>query len=369
VIITPDNGYALVGETYSFGAGNNDVWLIKTDSMGDTLWTRTYGGSNADFGKSIKQTYDGGFIIAGGTESFGVGESDVYVIKTDSLGDTLWTKTYGGNSTDFGNDVIQTSDTGYLVVGTTESMGAGAKDGYFFKTNNNGNTIWALTFGATDDDEAKSAIEVSVGEYAILGYEKKIGGFGKDFYIYFVNFAGWFQFGPSYGSFGDEEGFLINKTRDGGIIMVGTTDSYDVSLTDVLIIKTDSIGLDFNGDTITISTPVAAYNDTSLIPFTSIKDLFPVQQNSIRIYPNPFANSTTINVSAIIDNYIVVNFILYDLLGQKVQIINNIKTSKFQLFRGDLSDGIYFYEIFINSNIGHNPINPILKGKIILTSD
>jgi len=94
---TTDGGYILVGETWSFGAGNEDIYLIKTDANGDTLWTRTYGGTVRDEGWAVRQTTDGGYIVAGYTQSFGAGWDNVYLIKTNSNGDTLWTKTYGGS--------------------------------------------------------------------------------------------------------------------------------------------------------------------------------------------------------------------------------------------------------------------------------
>src|ERR1039457_2751089 len=97
VIQTYDGGYAITG---TIGTNNYDVFLVKTDSFGDTLWTKSYGGIHADYGYSIIQTNDSGYIIVGSTESF---DADVYVIRTDSLGDTLWTRIYGGGSDDEAN--------------------------------------------------------------------------------------------------------------------------------------------------------------------------------------------------------------------------------------------------------------------------
>ena len=125
---TLDGSYILAGYTTSFGAGGEDVYLIKTDANGDTLWTRTYGGASYDRGFAIRQTNDNGFIIVGMTYSFGSGQGDVYLIKTDSLGNQLWTQTYGGDSVDYGTSVQQTSDNGYVVVGKTMSFGEGEYD-------------------------------------------------------------------------------------------------------------------------------------------------------------------------------------------------------------------------------------------------
>jgi hypothetical protein len=137
-MLTLDGGFIITGITNSVGAGGYDVYLVKTDSLGDTLWSRTYGGTGDDEGMSVKQTLDGGYIIVGWTNSFGAGDYDIYLIRTDSLGDTLWTRTYGGVFNDGGYSVQQTTDGGYIIAGYTNSFGAGGFDVYLIKTDANG---------------------------------------------------------------------------------------------------------------------------------------------------------------------------------------------------------------------------------------
>jgi len=138
---TRDGGYIIAGRTKSFGAGGWDVYLIKTDSLGDTLWTRTYGGTDSDFGFSVQQTKDGGYIIAGGTRSFGAGWYSLYLIRTNASGAILWTRISGYPGSDFGFYVQQTRDGGYIIAGRTSSFGAGSDDFYLIKTNSSGTVV------------------------------------------------------------------------------------------------------------------------------------------------------------------------------------------------------------------------------------
>jgi hypothetical protein len=137
---TSDEGYIITGATYSFGSGSDDVYLIKTDSLGDTLWTRTYGDTSEDRGYAVQVTQDKGYIIAGRTSSFGAGSYDVYLIKTDSLGGILWTKTYGFSSGDVGYSVQETRDGGFIVAGCTRCF-SNSSDLYLIKTDSLGDTL------------------------------------------------------------------------------------------------------------------------------------------------------------------------------------------------------------------------------------
>ena len=129
---TIDEGFIVGASTASFGEGYSDFWLVKTDSSGDTLWTRTFGGWLVDFGYSALQTQDSGYVIAGTGGSFG-GGPDVYVVKTDAYGDTLWTKVIGRNGSDIGTQIIETKSGGFVIVGDTYYHSHGAKDAYVIK--------------------------------------------------------------------------------------------------------------------------------------------------------------------------------------------------------------------------------------------
>ena len=133
VIQTADGGYALVGETSSFGAGTYDVWLVKTDANGNMQWSKTYGGTNIDDGTSLVQTSDEGYAVACRQYSLGAGNGDFWLIKSDSLGNVEWDMTFGEKDTDLSFSVIVTQDGGYAVAGSTSSFGAGAEDVWLIK--------------------------------------------------------------------------------------------------------------------------------------------------------------------------------------------------------------------------------------------
>ena len=125
---TTDGGYILGGYTSSYGAGGYDFWLVKTDANGDSLWSRTFGGSNHDYCSSVQQTTDGGYILGGITESYGAGNYDFWLVRADANGDTLWTRTFGGYYEERCYSIQQTTDGGYILGGRTSSYGAGGWD-------------------------------------------------------------------------------------------------------------------------------------------------------------------------------------------------------------------------------------------------
>jgi hypothetical protein len=242
---TTDGGYIIVGETRSFGAGATDIYLVKTDSNADTLWTRTIGGTGYDMGYSVEQTSDGGYIVAGVTTSFGAGRRDVYLVKTGANGDTSWAETYGGRNDDSGSLVRQTMDGEYVIVGTTYSFGSGGADVYFLRVAANGDTVWTKTYGGTDSEAGWWFQKTSDGGYIIVGQTMSFGSGDKDVYLIKTDQDGEPLWTRAYGGRADDRGFWVGQTPDEGYLITGWTMSFGAGGQDIYIIKTDA-----NGDTL-----------------------------------------------------------------------------------------------------------------------
>jgi hypothetical protein len=242
LIQTSDGGYVIAGYTYSFGAGERDVYVVKLDANGNLQWTKTIGGPKDDWGCSLIQTSDGGYAIAGTTSSFGAGGEDVYVVKLDANGNLQWTKTIGGEKTDGGLSLIQTSDGGYAIAGTTSSFGAGWADVYVVKLDANGNLQWTKTIGGPGYDWGHSLIQTSDGGYAIAGETNSFGAGEGDVYVVKLDAKGNLQWTKTIGGPGYDWGESLIQTSDGGYAIAGITNSFGAGRWDVYVVKLDANG-------------------------------------------------------------------------------------------------------------------------------
>jgi hypothetical protein len=240
---TTDGGYIVAGYTKSFGAGDRDVWLIKTDAWGDTLWTKTFGGSGSDWGESVQQTTDGGYIVAGVADFNGwMDGGNVWLIKTDASGDTLWTKTFGGSYYSVGTSVQQTFDGGFIITGWIYFGAGDFADVWLIKTNASGDTLWSKTFGGSIWDKGYSVQETIDGGYIVAGYTESFGPGGYDVYLIKTDASGDTLWTKTFGGSNEDWGNSVQQTIDGGYIVAGYTWSFGAGYADVWLIKTDASG-------------------------------------------------------------------------------------------------------------------------------
>jgi hypothetical protein len=246
---TTDGGYVLVGQSKSFGAGSYDIWLLKLDADGDTLWTRTYGGFEYDVGIHVEQTDDGGYILGGYTRSVGAGGFDAYLVKTDEAGEVDWTCVWGDSLDETVSCVTQTTDGGYIVSGNTQSFGPnGFMDAFLMKVEEGGDMEWVRIYGGDPTDFGRYVIQTPDEGYLLSGFCTKLlqDQDVRSVWLVKTDETGDTLWTRAYDvSDGYDLGQEIKATSDGGYIVAGWA---EVSLGvdyDVLLLK-----LDANGDSL-----------------------------------------------------------------------------------------------------------------------
>ncbi|WP_139001488.1 hypothetical protein [Hyunsoonleella aestuarii] len=277
IIQTSDNGFALIGFSFSndgnvtSNAGIQDFWLIKLDTSGDISWEKSFGFSGLDRGISIIETNDNGYLLIGEldvTASGGEGNSkyftskghaggDYWAIKLDSYGNKQWSKFYGGTFTDTPNDVVQTIDNNYIIVGSSDSVDVditnnkGSYDFWVIKISETGSLIWEKSFGGTEIDKAYGITTTNDGNYLIIGDTRSSdqdvsNNYGAaDLWLIKITPNGDLLWDKSLGGSNFDSGSAISKTHDGSFILSGNSRSSNGNLTenegqnDAWIIKID----------------------------------------------------------------------------------------------------------------------------------
>jgi len=235
---TSDNGYIIAGFTTSFGAGFEDVYLMKTDASGESLWTKTYGGVGYEVGNCVQLTADGGYIIVGTTTSVG-DSAQVYLIKTDASGDTLWTRVYGRPGYAYGYSVEQTRDSGYIVAGSSMTNGS-SYQAYLIKTDASGDTLWTRTYGGPNNDPVYSVQQTADSGYIAAGTTNSFGN-SVQYYVVKTDASGDTLWTRTYGGTSDEVGYFVRQTADGGYVVTGSSNSFGDNR-QVYLVRTDSDG-------------------------------------------------------------------------------------------------------------------------------
>jgi hypothetical protein len=226
MIQTSDGGYALVGYTNSFGAGGYDFWLVKTDAYGNMEWNKTYGGEGNEQAYALVETSDGGYALAGLTKSFGDGDDDFWLVKTDEYGNMEWTITHGsGEGIDIAYALVQTSDGGYALAGSTTTFSVGEKKMWLVKTDANGSMEWNIRYGMDLGSEAHALVQTSDGGYALAGiYETEL--WGIESWLIKTHANGTTNWQKTFRGDGREVLHALVETSDGGLILAGETDSF-----------------------------------------------------------------------------------------------------------------------------------------------
>lgn len=239
---TSDGGYIIAGYTYSYGAGNSDMWLVKTDSSGVEQWNAEAGGTGIEVARDVRETSDGGFIAAGFTEVAGTGLSDFMLVKFSSSGAIQWQKTFGGSMRDQAYSVIQTSDGGFAMAGLTESYGSGQADLWVVKTNSSGSQSWTALSGGAYYDGATSIAQTSDGGYIVTGYIESASN-KEDMALLKLSSTGAKQWQQTFGGADRDYGNSVAQTTDGGYIIAGHTRSTGAGEEDAWVVKTNSSGV------------------------------------------------------------------------------------------------------------------------------
>jgi hypothetical protein len=261
---TLDNGYIITGSTSSFGQGNTDVYLLKLDSMGQKKFEKSFGGYSNEIGKSIVQLSDSSFVMLGYTSSFGIGGYDVFLVCADKNGNLLWQKTIGGSDWDFAYGFDITADGGFIIAGSTYSFGYGNADGYVIKTDNVGNVIWSKTYGGNKDDEFKSVVTTNDGNYALTGYTKSYNDSLGDVWIFKIGMNGDSLWSKYYGGNKADIGNSIMQDNSSNIFVSGGTKSQSTAGNSETFIATfDPLSGTLGYNYIDPSTGEEYYNDVT----------------------------------------------------------------------------------------------------------
>jgi|WetSurMetagenome_2_1015567.scaffolds.fasta_scaffold09422_3 hypothetical protein len=371
---TIDNGFIATGQTTS---GTEDILITKTNSIGEVLWNKTYGGTRADWASDVQQTYDGNYIVVGSNSSFAFPNGRLWLLKTDTNGDTLWTKFFGGDTPyNIGLSVCQTRDSGYVITGYTSVTG-NSIDVWIIKTNPNGELDWMKTYGGALWDQGNSVKQAQDDGYIIVGETESFGAGNSDVWLIKTDTFGDTLWTRTFGGVDLDKGNSVQQTYDGGYIIAGTSESFEPGNPDLLLIKTDS-----DGETIWTSTyggidldegysvqqttdngyivSGSTYSNGSLGKYVWLLRIssdpsnvnegenfqpqdFALYQN----YPNPFNPLTTIKFALPVESKVKIN--VYNSLGQLVEtLVNKEMASGYHEVNFDASrysSGVYLYQL------------------------
>jgi len=322
--ILPDSGFLIVGTTESFGEGGRDVYIVRTDKNGDSIWTKTYGNSqHGQEAYGIEKESDSVYVVAGFWGSNITYSAQVFIMKINLQGDTLAFREFGHSSVgDFPHSLCSTSDGGYVICGGQQNyMGNLSLMQVIYKVDSNFNTQWVKQYGYSGHDEAMDIKECYDHGFIMVGYSQQ-NNKGEDVYIVRTDSIGDTLWTRTLGGAYDDRAYSVVQTPDSGFAVVGNTYSYGAGGSDAFFLK-----LKPNGD-ITIS--------IGIVP--ELTDL------GIKLYPNPAKENITIDFKNTLTQE--AELFIYNTLGQKVRSYS-IKQQQSEISIGliGIMPGIYYCEL------------------------
>ena len=244
VLPASDGGYVLVGETTSFGSGAEDCYLIKTDASGNEVWSKTFGGEKGDRCFSITQADDGGFLLVGQTYSEGAGDRDVYLVKTDASGNEVWSKTFGGPASDVGHSVTRTAEGDFIVTGYTTSFAIAEDDPYLIKIDARGQTQWTRVISMEGLNHTLTGEQAADGGFFLGGFSDFGPNGANGALLVKTDGDGTLEWSRDLfaTTTGQSLGYTVRATSDGGCILTGHTTEGSTGDLDLFMVKVDSEG-------------------------------------------------------------------------------------------------------------------------------
>lgn len=376
VFQTADGGYFITNHTESYGAGDCDSYIFKTDENGNMVWSNTYGDIYDDAGYEGIQTIDGGYAVTGLTVTDDDMQGNTFLAKYTAAGETEWVKTFGDSGIDLSERMLQTPDGGFLLAGMTTFPSNGPEDIAVIKTDAAGNLQWSKHFGGDGYEEAYGLAATADGGYVISGFSTSFSTNNDDAYLVKINSDGNLAWSRAYGGTRQDRAYAVAQANDGGFILTGTTASFGDTLSDLLMLKTDVFGNQLwmksfggtkkdegrwvitcaDGGYAAIGTTESSGNGNADFYFVKTDDAGNVSatadpaaaNSSIDIFPNPFKSSFTIHQSGKQEK---INFSLYDVTGKLVEELLNISSAETEIAPCHLTGGIYFYKIFNDEHL------------------
>lgn len=264
VIQDSDDGFVFVGETNDIiGAGGYDVYIRKQDNLGVDVWSWIYGQTGDEKGRAIIKDTDGGYAVAGYTDSFGGGLNDIYFNKLTASGTPDFSIAIGGDQDEEANDLVLAHDSSYVIAGYTRSTGAGSSDFYIKKIDVLGNSVWGKVIGGSAYDIAHSIIRTEDNGFAIVGETMSFGSGSKDLWLVKLDAEGEYEWSWTVGGGDDEVGYQIKQDTDGYFYACGYTESFGVGGYDFFIVKFAPDGGSCLGQYQLLSTGVVSFSPES----------------------------------------------------------------------------------------------------------